>query len=126
MESLRDEPLEAPAPDWTPTAEFIATTDLAWLMQRVGVNSYDELHAWSVRNRAEYWALAIERLGVRFHEPFRTVLDSADATIGSGPVNGMKSPTRASTQWPRRFQSSSAAAKCNTDDERAIAIYESC
>ena len=75
MPSPRNEQLEPPAPDWTPTAEFIATTNFAWLMQRAGVKSYDELHAWSVRHREEYWSLAIERLGVRFHEPFRTVLD---------------------------------------------------
>jgi acetyl-CoA synthetase len=71
----RNERLDPPAPDWTPTPEFIATTNLAWLMQRAGVNSYDELHAWSVRHREEFWALAIERLGVRFREPFRNVLD---------------------------------------------------
>ncbi|MEA3213396.1 MAG: acetyl-CoA synthetase [Chthoniobacter sp.] len=75
MPSPRKEHLEPPAPDWTPTQEFIATTNLAWLMQRAGVNSYARLHAWSVRHRAEYWSLAIERLGVRFREPFGTVLD---------------------------------------------------
>lgn len=71
----RNERLESPAADWTPTPEFIATSNVAWLMQRTDANAYDELHAWSVRDRAEYWALAIERLGVRFHEPFREVLD---------------------------------------------------
>ena len=44
-------------------------------MRKVGVTSYDDLHAWSVRNRAEYWKLAIERLGVRFDRPFREMLD---------------------------------------------------
>jgi acetyl-CoA synthetase len=75
MLSPSHERLEPPAPDWTPTAEFIATSNLAWLMQRAGVDSYDELHAWSVRHRAEFWSLAIERLGVRFREPFSSVLD---------------------------------------------------
>ena len=62
-------------PDWTPTPEFIATTNLAWLMRRAGVDSYDELHAWSVRNRESYWAAAIERLGLRFCEPYERVAD---------------------------------------------------
>ena len=65
-----------PRTDWTPTAEFIGTTNLAWLMQRVGVHSYEELHTWSVRHRAEYWSLAIERpLGVRFRPPATRVVD---------------------------------------------------
>src|SRR5258708_34446554 len=73
-----NERTESPTPDWTPTPEFIATTNIAWLMQRVGVGSYEELHAWSVRNRAEYWKLAIERLGVQFDRPFREVLDLSE------------------------------------------------
>lgn len=50
-------------------------------MRRVGVDSHDALHAWSVQNREAYWALAIERLGIRFRQPFSRVLDpTGDAT----------------------------------------------
>jgi hypothetical protein len=66
---------EPPPPEWTPSPEFIATTNIAWLMQRAGVDSYEALHAWSVRHREAYWALAIERLGLRFCEPFDRVVD---------------------------------------------------
>ena len=66
---------EPPPPEWTPSPEFIATTNIAWLMQRAGVDSYEKLHAWSVRHREAYWALAIERLGLRFREPFDRVVD---------------------------------------------------
>ena len=75
MLSPGNEQTESFVPDWTPTPEFIATTNVGWLMQRIGVASYEELHAWSVRNRAEYWQLAVERLGVRFSRPFRQVVD---------------------------------------------------
>lgn len=70
-----NEPDEIPAADWTPTPEFIATTNVGWLMKKTGVTTYEELHAWSVRHRAEYWGTAIERLGVRFQRPYREVLD---------------------------------------------------
>lgn len=75
MSSPHHERLEPPSPDWTPTPEFISTTNVAWLMQRAGVNSYKELHTWSVSHREEFWRLAVERLGVRFREPYRVVLD---------------------------------------------------
>ena len=58
-------------PAWTPSPEFIATTNIAWLMQRAGVDSYERLHAWSVQHREAYWALAIERLGLRFRNRSR-------------------------------------------------------
>ena len=65
----------APSPDWVPTPESIAQTNVGWLMQRVGVSTYEELHSWSVRERESYWRLAIERLGLRLAVPPARVLD---------------------------------------------------
>jgi acetyl-CoA synthetase len=70
-----NEKQESPMPAWTPSPEFIDTTNMAWLMRRAGVASFESLHAWSVRNREAFWALAIERLGVRFQRPFSRVAD---------------------------------------------------
>jgi len=75
MPSPQTAPAALPPPDWTPSPEFISTTNLAWLMQRAGVGTYAELHAWSVRNREEYWRLAIERLEVRCEQPPGRVMD---------------------------------------------------
>src|SRR6266705_6230976 len=67
-------PLE---PAWEPTIDFIGTTNIAWLMQRAGVDSYEVLHQWSVQKREDFWATVIERLGIRFQKPFSRVLDLA-------------------------------------------------
>lgn len=75
MLSPSNEHPETPAADWTPTPEFIATTNVAWLLQKTGLATYEDLHAWSVRHRAEYWGTAIERLGVCFQQPYRQVMD---------------------------------------------------
>ncbi len=66
------------SPAWTPSPGTIAASNLAWLMRAVGVATYAELHAWSVRERAEYWRLAIERLGIRFRRPWQQLLDVSD------------------------------------------------
>ncbi len=50
--------LQELSPVWTPSTEFIATTNIAWLMRHVGADSYEALHAWSVQNREAYWAVA--------------------------------------------------------------------
>jgi acetyl-CoA synthetase len=60
---------------WEPTPDFIRTTNMAWLMRRVGVESYEALHKWSVLHREMFWALAVERLGIRFQRPFSRVVD---------------------------------------------------
>jgi len=45
-------------------------------MQQVGVDYYGSLHAWSTENRADYWRLAIKRLGLQFHQPYTSVLET--------------------------------------------------
>ncbi|SFJ55914.1 AMP-binding protein [Planctomicrobium piriforme] len=62
---------------WTASPELLQAANVTWLMQQVGVDSYDALHAWSVQNREAYWELVIERLGLRFQQPFDRVLDLA-------------------------------------------------
>lgn len=50
---------------WEPTPDFIRTTNIHWLMERIGVKTYPEVHAWSVAQRDTFWKLVRERLGVR-------------------------------------------------------------
>ncbi len=56
---------------WVASPERLADSNVGWLVQRVGAASDDEFHAWSVKNRADYWRLVVERLGVRFDHGFR-------------------------------------------------------
>jgi acetyl-CoA synthetase len=50
---------------WEPTPDFIRSTNLHWLMERVGATTYPEAHAWSVAHSEAFWELVRERLGVR-------------------------------------------------------------
>ncbi len=74
MSTCQDKGLEL-SPAWVPSPEFISTTNIAALMQRVGVDSYEALHTWSVQNRERFWTLAIERLGLRLQSPFNRMMD---------------------------------------------------
>jgi acetyl-CoA synthetase len=60
---------------WEPSPELIAKSNIAWLMRSTGAESYEALHAWSVRDRGAYWKLAIERLGICFEQPFSRVME---------------------------------------------------
>ena len=60
---------------WTPTEESIHESNLGKLMAERGVESYGQLHRWSVENREEFWKVIIDRLGIRFKEEPNAILD---------------------------------------------------
>ncbi|MBF2048053.1 MAG: AMP-binding protein [Elainella sp. C42_A2020_010] len=66
---------QGPPPAWFPTREQIEATHIAALMRQLNLRSYPELHAWSVQNRAAFWSLMIERLGIRFRQPYTELVD---------------------------------------------------
>ena len=61
-------PADGPPPAWFP--EDPDSSNIAWLMRSAGKQTYRDLHAWSISHREEFWTTMIERLGVRFREPF--------------------------------------------------------
>jgi acetyl-CoA synthetase len=65
-------------PAWQPDPTDYATTNVAALAQRVGANSFEALHRWSVENRAEFWAEAIADLDIVFQTPPVEILDLSD------------------------------------------------
>lgn len=69
------EPSKGTPPAWFPTEEQIQSTNLAALMQDLGIDDYSALHAWSVQNRAEFWERMIQRLQIQFQQPYQQVLD---------------------------------------------------
>lgn len=62
-------------PAWFPSDEQIQATNIAALMNDLQISSYSELHAWSVQNRAEFWKVMIQRLGIRFRQKYTEIVD---------------------------------------------------
>ncbi len=69
------EKAQGPPPAWFPSDEEIRTTNIARLMRSLKLNSYEEFHSWSVRNRADFWSLMTQRLGIRFKMEFTKAVD---------------------------------------------------
>jgi acetyl-CoA synthetase len=65
-------------PKWTPTPDFVRSTNVGRLMARLGCASVADLHRWTVENRADYWELVVRELGVRFRRPYDRVVDLSD------------------------------------------------
>ncbi|MBW4623115.1 MAG: AMP-binding protein [Cyanosarcina radialis HA8281-LM2] len=66
---------EGIAPAWFPSQAQIQATNIAALMRELAIDSYRELHNWSVQNRSEFWDIIIQRLGIRFRQPYTQIVD---------------------------------------------------
>ena len=65
---------------WQPSEEGIAGANVTQAASQVGCSDYPDLYRWSITDRASYWALVAERLGIFFRKPFSHVLDMKTPT----------------------------------------------
>ena len=63
------------APAWFPDEDNVEKTNIAAVMRKLNLDSYEALHLWSVGNRADFWGLMIEQLRIQFHRKFSEVVD---------------------------------------------------
>jgi len=66
---------QGPPPAWFPSDELMQNANIAKLMRELKLNSYEELHAWSAQNRADFWNLMIQKLGIRFKQAFTNIVN---------------------------------------------------
>ena len=66
---------QGPPPAWFPSKDQIQSTNLAHAMRALNLNSYEDLYAWSVQHRPDFWEFMIQRLGIRFKREFSSVVD---------------------------------------------------
>jgi acetoacetyl-CoA synthetase len=62
-------------PMWTPSPERAAQTGMGRFMARAGKKSYEELHAWSVRDSEAFWRLLWDFGEVKGDKGARTLVD---------------------------------------------------
>ncbi|MHC5011585.1 MAG: AMP-binding protein [Planctomycetota bacterium] len=60
---------------WRPTEAQVAGTRVKALMDQVGAKTFDELHAWSVKDIERFWDTALTDLGLAWYEPYGQTLD---------------------------------------------------
>ena len=66
---------------WRPDPLTRAESNLGRLMDELGLDSYAELHRWSVEDRGRFWGRAIERLGVVFRRRPAAILDGTGGPL---------------------------------------------
>jgi len=72
---------DGPGPAWVPSPEEMHRSNLGSMMRERRVESYAELHRWSIEHRQEFWSVIIERLGLVFRKKPKRILEpNADPT----------------------------------------------
>ncbi len=66
---------QGPPPAWFPSYEQVQQANITGLMRELHIESYEKFHAWSVKNRARFFELMVDRLDIRFRKPFKTVVE---------------------------------------------------
>ena len=69
------DPTLPPPPAWVPETERLEHANISALMKELGIDEYPDFHRWSTENRADFWNLVVNRLGIVFAKPPRTTLD---------------------------------------------------
>ena len=70
---LEDQPIA-----WTPTPDVIERAQLTRFMRQVGVSTWDELYAYSIRDVEKFTEEVLKFLDIRFDPPYEKLLDTSD------------------------------------------------
>jgi len=66
---------KGPRPAWIADKQTVEESNIAGLVKDLGLGGYNELHAWSVQNRAQFWAKMTKKLGIKFQRSYSNIVD---------------------------------------------------
>jgi acetyl-CoA synthetase len=70
-----------PFPVWHPNQQTIKEANVSRLMTELQLESYDELHQWSVKNRGQFWKKVLQLLNILFKKEPDQILDDSKGVI---------------------------------------------
>lgn len=88
-------PSTSSAPLWTPSIDRINASNMKQFMDLVNerfdlsLSNYEELHAWSIRHSANFWALIADYSDIKFQTPATATLEQASQFPGIADANGV-------------------------------------
>ncbi len=95
-------PEDGPPAVWTPDEETVRRSNLWASMAAVGIDRYEDFHAWSVRDPTAFWTHTLGVLGIVFTRPPDAILDlGGDGRGLRGGVRDPQSMPRGGVRDPR-------------------------
>jgi acetyl-CoA synthetase len=83
-------PEHGPPIVWRPTPQHIENAHVTKLAQKLNLNSYAELHRFSVQHRALFWEKVIEKLKIVFKKKPKRILDTSKGVENPDWLSGAK------------------------------------
>ncbi|MCK4776389.1 MAG: AMP-binding protein [Candidatus Krumholzibacteria bacterium] len=69
---------QGPPPAWRPTPEDVDRSNITALCRQTGHSSFEDLFAWSLGARDEFWQAMIDALQIRFGQKPKSVVDLSE------------------------------------------------
>ncbi|MCH8317451.1 MAG: AMP-binding protein, partial [Bacteroidetes bacterium] len=66
---------KGPKPVWLPSGDIIKTSNISKIQTQLGIADYKDFHTWSVCNRAAFWELMVNELGIRFKKSYSEIVE---------------------------------------------------
>lgn len=66
---------------WLPDESNLQHANISQLMQSLQLNSYEAIHRWSVGHRAEFWEETIQKLNIKFEQPYEQLLKTSTGGV---------------------------------------------
>lgn len=63
---------------WKPNPEWIEQSNLKRFMRKHGIDDYDGLLRWSVRDMERFWQAVLWDLDIQFYRPYSKILDTTE------------------------------------------------
>ena len=98
-------------PFWKPSKEIIEQSNIYKMMQKIGVDNYDDFWKWSVVNKEVFWEATVQNLGIKLAKQYTSILDIS---------KGVENP-----QWLKNAKLN-IVDSCfqNSDDSIAVVFQE--
>lgn len=98
-------------PFWKPSKKIIEHSNIFKMMQKIGVDNYEDFWKWSITNKEKFWDTTVQNLEIKFAKKYSSILD-----ISKGVENA---------QWLKNAQFN-IVDSCfqNKDDAVAVIIQQ--
>ena len=97
-------------PFWKPSKEIIEQSNIYKMMQKIGVDNYDDFWKWSVVNKEVFWEATVQNLGIKLAKQYTSILDIS---------KGVENP-----QWLKNAKLNIVDSCFQNSDESIAVIFQ--
>ena len=75
---------------FNPSADLVQKSNIFSVMQEKGFSSYAEFYKWSINDKAAFVDMSLSRMGVKFNQAYKSVLEYSQGSLKANWLEGGK------------------------------------